>query len=417
MRIWLIQQGEPLQGIDSGARDWRCGILAKTLVARGHEVLWWASTFNHAQKCHRFNEPRTIEIMPGLKIRLLHGPGYGCSKSPRCFWHHRVLAGAFAKEASASNKPDLIFSSLPTLELAEQAVLYGQRTRVPVLVDVRDLWPDLYLTLVPRYFRFLLKIALSSEFRRGRRLLAGATGITAISNTYLEWALKNADRQRRECDGVFQMGYHGQKDSLLGKAISEKVETLASAYGLGTKDLILTFVGSFTPSFDMLTVIEAARIINQNASENIKFLIVGEGDMGEKWRLRAKGIDNIIFTGWFDQVSIAAIFCLSNAGLAPYDNALISLPNKPFEYMAAGLPLLSSLRGELEDLIRIEQIGLQYQAGKANSLVEQIRWLVTHPAEREDMGLRARRLFEERFSAEVIYPRLVEHLEKVACHE
>ena len=85
--------------------------------------------------------------------------------------------------------------------------------------------------------------------------------------------------------------------------------------------------------------------------------------------------------------------------------------------MAAGLPLLSSLRGELEDLIRIEQIGLQYQAGKANSLVEQIRWLVTHPAEREDMGLRARRLFEERFSAEVIYPRLVEHLEKVACHE
>jgi glycosyltransferase involved in cell wall biosynthesis len=81
--------------------------------------------------------------------------------------------------------------------------------------------------------------------------------------------------------------------------------------------------------------------------------------------------------------------------------------------MSAGLPLLSSLRGELEDLIRGAQIGLQYEAGDAASLVERIRWLAANPKAREAMGQRARRLFESTYSAEVIYPKLVRHLEQV----
>jgi glycosyltransferase involved in cell wall biosynthesis len=102
--------------------------------------------------------------------------------------------------------------------------------------------------------------------------------------------------------------------------------------------------------------------------------------------------------------------------LAPYqDDSVISLPNKPFEYMAAGLPLLSSLPGELEQLITEHQIGLHYRAGDVQSLVEKIIWFTEHPEERMAMGRRARRLFEERFRADVIYPKLVTHLEQVVA--
>jgi len=74
------------------------------------------------------------------------------------------------------------------------------------------------------------------------------------------------------------------------------------------------------------------------------------------------------------------------------------------------------LKGELEDLIRTEKIGLQYQAGNTDSLIEQIRWFTAHPEERKAMGRRARQLFEERFSADVIYPKLLEHLEKIVLN-
>jgi len=416
MHVWIIEATEPLPFIDTNYRDFRCGILAQELVARGHAVIWWTSTFDHFTKRHRFS-PRVIEVLPGLQIIFLYGPGYGRNNSPKRFLHHRVVARNFFQEAAACNKPDIVFCCLPTLELAEQAVIYGQRNGVPVLIDVRDLWPDHYLTLVPQRLRSLFRLVIFSEFHRARRLLKAATGITAISNTFLDWALKHAGRTRRQTDGVFPIGYPCVLSSLETQ-IAAKREELVSLYKLRPEDLIVTFVGTFSLSFDLETVIEAARILDQAEHDDIKFVFVGDGGNSPQLRARARGLGNAIFTGWFDQVSILAMLSLSSVGLAPYRNdASMSLPNKPFEYMAAGLPILSSLRGELATLIHEEQIGLQYQAGNVASLIEKIRWLAANPDARREMGMRARKLFEERFSAEVIYPRLVRHLEGVARRE
>jgi glycosyltransferase involved in cell wall biosynthesis len=82
--------------------------------------------------------------------------------------------------------------------------------------------------------------------------------------------------------------------------------------------------------------------------------------------------------------------------------------------MAAGLPILSSLRGELEVLLLRKKIGLQYLAGNVDSLIKQIRWFADHPAERHAMGQRAMKVFQEHFSVEIIYSRLVTHLEAIA---
>jgi glycosyltransferase involved in cell wall biosynthesis len=414
MRVWIIEIGEPLPVVDGSFRDFRVGMLAESLVDYGHEIVWWASTFNHLNKKHRFDSSCTIEPRSGLQIRLLHGPGYGRNASLQRFLHHRVVANAFASEASkAPSVPDVIFCCLPTLELPEKAVAFGQEVGIPVVVDVRDLWPDHYLTLVPKRVRGLLKLALLSEFRRVRRIMKGASGITAISNSFLTWALNYAERKKQPLDGVFPMGYP-TSSSLPASKIKDKQEQLISAYKINSDHLIVTFVGTFCSSYALETVIEAARILDQAGQRDVQFILVGDGDNGRKLRSQAQGLCNVIFTGWFDQSSIFAILGISSVGLAPYHtNASMSLPNKPFEYMSGGLPLLSSLPGELETLIYGEKVGLQYQAEDVDSLVEKIRWFAARPDARRDMGTRARKLFDEQFSAEVIYPRLVQHLEKV----
>lgn len=416
MLVWIIQDGEPLPGIDLGTRDWRCGILSKTLVAQGHQVLWWASTFDHVEKKHRFDQPRTVEMMPGLKIRLLHGPGYEQNKSLERLWHHRVLARSFAREAVDASQPDVVFSSLPTPELAEQAVAYGQRTGVPVLVDVRDLWPDHYLMLVPMPLQGLLRLALFAEFRQVRWLLKNATGITAISKTFLNWGLNYAGRPQRKLDGIFPMSYPSV--SLPEAQIVAKKQELSSRYGITPNGLTITFVGSINSIFDFRTVIEAACSF-ERAENNVRFVFVGDGTNYSPVRAQAQGLGNVILTGRLDQLSVAAMLRLASVGLAPYAEGQSisgSLPNKAFEYMSVGLPVLSSHQGDLEKLIYDEDIGLQYQSQNASSLVEKINWLMDHPEERVAMGQRARKLFEERFQADIIYPSLVAHLEQVAAN-
>jgi len=414
MRVWIIEATEPLPFIDKNYRDLRCSILAKQLIACGHEVTWWNSTFDHMKKRYRFDGPRSMEVQPGLRLNFMHGPGYKKNISFKRLVHHRALARAFEQECRTQPKPDVLFACLPIPELAEKAAIYGRVQGVPVVIDVRDQWPDVYLMAFPGKLRRLARLALLREFWRIQRTLQTATGITAVSETYLRWALNHARRSLRKTDGVFPLGYPTPAaDAQI--EVQTQVKRLRDKYMIRPNAMVVTFIGMFGAFYDLETVIEAARILQQEGTLNIQIVLAGDGDDGPKLREMSHGLQNVVFTGWLDQTSILALMQLSSVGLAAYGkNSLQSLPNKPFEYMAAGLPILCSLRGELENLIRGEQIGIQYRAGDVASLVEKIRWLAANPDARMEMGTRARRLFEERFSTDVIYPQLVLHLERVA---
>jgi glycosyltransferase involved in cell wall biosynthesis len=132
-------------------------------------------------------------------------------------------------------------------------------------------------------------------------------------------------------------------------------------------------------------------------------------------RRLAAGLDNVVFTGWLDETALRTLMSLSTIGLCAYaDDAPQSLPNKPFEYMSAGLPQISSLRGDLESLLTRHEIGLQYQAGDAASLQPQVLRLVDSPDLRRAMASRATALFRDEFDATRIYPRFAAHLEQAA---
>ena len=415
MLVWIVQSGEELPGIDPGAREWRCSMLAKALIAKGHNVLWWGSTFNHARKTHRFNGPRTIEMMPRWKIRLLHGPGYKQNRSPKRLLHNRKLASAFAQEIQHVQRPDILFVSLPILELAEQSVLYAKRMKVPVVIDIRDLWPDHYLTLVPPLFRRTFRAMLFTEFRRVRRILHEAAGITSISASFLEWGLKYAGRHQGPTDKVFPMGY--PSNPFTQEEILDKQKEIVTTYGIKTNGLVISFAGSLNSIFDFDTVIKAARILERKRESNVQFIVAGDGSLGRNIRTAARGLKNMVFTGWVDHLTIAAIHGLASAGLAPYavgGSVSGSLPNKAFEYMAFGLPILSSHQGDLEYLIRNKRIGLQYRSGRPESLVEKIYWMMEHPDELQAMSKRSQSLYNIEYRSDIIYAKMVDFLEKIA---
>jgi len=413
MLVWIVEIGEPLPGIDADVREWRCGMLVRALVTGGHTVTWWASTFDHISKRQRAGYPTRIQVEPALEIRLLHGPGYTKNRSIRRWIHHRVVAARFSREARDERKPDIVFCCLPTIELAFESVRYGTGMGVPVCIDIRDLWPDEYSRGVPNSLRGMFHLLLLWERRRVERALTQTAAITAISERFLEWGLTQARRRRTNADAVFPMGYPARRMYPVER-VQAKTEQYRQNYGLDRNRMLVTFVGSFTHSFDFATVVRAAREFDRGRGSEIKFILAGDGPTMSEVRGMASGVTNMFFPGWLDQESVRAILDLSSVGLAPYhDSASMSLPNKPFEYMAAGLPILSSLKGELEHLITKEGIGLQYQGGDVASLFERLTWLLSNPECRIEMATKALELFKERFSDEVIYPSLVLHLEKV----
>src|SRR4051794_31632102 len=119
MRVWIVTIGEPLPVSAARDRPLRSGMLAEELLARGHEVTLWASTFDHARKLHRY--PADISLNPEerFQVRLLHGIAYRRNVSVRRVINHIQLARKFRRQALLEPQPDLILCSLPTIELCD----------------------------------------------------------------------------------------------------------------------------------------------------------------------------------------------------------------------------------------------------------------------------------------------------------
>jgi glycosyltransferase involved in cell wall biosynthesis len=406
---------EPLPGVDPATRPLRCGTLARQLVEQGDLVTWWTSTFHHVRKANRFESSRSLDIRPGFRLELLYAPPYQRNVSWGRIRHNRHMARAFASRAGeTSERPDIIFAAVPSLELAHEAVRFGCSRGIPVVVDARDKWPDLYLNAIPAPLRRVARVALSMEFARARRIFRGATGITAISDSYLTWGLSYAGRRAGSMDAVFPIGFP-LPDGFGDVDIRRTAERLQHAHGIRQDAVVVTFLGMFASSYDLATVIEAARHVHRAGDTRIQFVLAGTGERASVLQRLAAGLPNVAFTGWLDELAAWSLLRCSSVGLAPYTReALQSLPNKPFEYMAAGVPIISSLRGELEALLEEQKVGRTYPAGDATSLATALRWFADHPAERQAMGERAQALYRLRFSTTTIYPEFVRHLRRVA---
>ena len=137
MRIWLVTVGEPLPTDAGTPRLLRTGMLAERLLARGHTVDWWNSTFDHVAKRHRARQDTALQVRERYRLLLLHGPAYRRNVSIRRWANHRVIAAHFARWMPKEPPPDLILCSLPNLELAREAILYAQPRSIPVVLDLR----------------------------------------------------------------------------------------------------------------------------------------------------------------------------------------------------------------------------------------------------------------------------------------
>jgi glycosyltransferase involved in cell wall biosynthesis len=340
MGFWLVSLYERIPTVDGEVRPLRCGNLAKAMESRGHEVVLWTPRFDHIGKVQR-DAPaeKNPSGWTSPTIKLLAAPGYRRSISFARWRHNRTIARSFRSGAASEMvQPNLVFVSLPAPELAAEAVGVCRALDIPVVVDVRDRWPDLYLTILPKLLWPAGRLVLKREFDRVRGTLSGASGITAISREYLRWALQLAGRDQGRRDGVFPLGYQGG-DELEGISAGVSAEALTERYGIDHNSLVVTFVGAFGASYDLDTVISAARRLAREREQSTQFLLVGAGDSKERIRKRAERLPNVMFTGWVSHPVVAGLLRLSTVGLAAFArHATQSLPNKLFEYAAAGLP-------------------------------------------------------------------------------
>src|SRR5262249_14495443 len=159
-----------------GARPMRTGLLADELTRRGHSEVWWHSSFSHQTKELVSRDDCEFSIAAHFRLKLLYSGSYRRHLSLRRTLHHRRLALKFRRVAALERQRDAVVCALTPIGLASEAVACANQRGIPVLVDVRDPWPEVFVEFTPPGLRPVARLALRPAFRKTGRLLSQASG-------------------------------------------------------------------------------------------------------------------------------------------------------------------------------------------------------------------------------------------------
>jgi len=415
MKVWLVTMAEPLPlGRTKDDRLHRTGQFARFLARQGHEVVWWTSTFDHLRKVHHFKGDTTARITAELSLQLLAGCGYSRNISFRRILDHRQVARKFALVAAECSEPDVIVAAFPTIELCCAATEYGNLRGIPVIVDMRDMWPDIFADAMPTIIRPFSDLLLGPLHLKTRRACTSATAITGMTEAFVDWGIRRGGRKRGCLDRAFPFAYE-REDIPAGELAAAERSWNELGVDKGRAALTVCYFGAMGVQLDLTPVIEAARILS--ADTPVRFVLCGCGQRLEEYRRRAQGLANVYIPGWVNRAQVWSLMRRSDVGVDPLPDRkdfLSTINNKAVEYLSAGLPVISSpSKGVLHDFLASHGCGMSYSAGATGEFVDILRRLWMAPSSLREMSARALSVFESQFSTDIVYPRMTAHLSEV----
>src|SRR5690606_7418218 len=151
----------------------------------------------------------------------------------------------------------------------------------------------------------------------------------------------------------------------------------------------------------------------------IKLLLIGQGKLKSALQERAysEGLSNVVFYDPVNKARLAGLMASTDIGLQVLANVPAfyfgTSPNKFFDYIAAGLPVLNNYPGWLAGMIRDNQCGFAVEAEDPQAFADALEQAANDRAVLKVMGVRARELAEREFNREQLGNRFVDWLEGV----
>ena len=393
MRIWIVSVGEPLPCDGANTRLRRMGNLASYLSNnQENQIDWFSVSFDHYKKVQRVKKDTTFDLKENYHLHLVRVNGYKRNVSIFRIIHHKMAAKRiYKKMTSIKDKPDVIIASMEPLEISRIATHYAHINNIPSIVDVRDLWPEIYYEVLPKSLHWLLNIYVKKSGKTLSKTMDDASAIVGLSSGFLDYGLKYAKRSKNEFDSIIPIGY---RDFDLNN-YKANYSLINEKYGLSKDDFVVLFLGNFGNQFDFKPIIKAAELLKNNS--NIKFVLCGLGLQLEELKKKTDGL-NIIYTGWIEQDTIKYLAANSQLGIAPYINSMnytLNTPNKFGEYLSYGLPIVLGVEGLMNKIAVENKCGCSYSNGI--ELSEIVLEFYNNRNKLKELSKNARNLFEKTF--------------------
>jgi colanic acid biosynthesis glycosyl transferase WcaI len=332
--------------------------------------------------------------------------------SPRHGFARTIANNASFMVSSALNalanagKCDVIIASSPPFFVHPAGEMLRRSQRVPLVLEIRDLWPDYLVGMGVLKDRWTTRALFGLE----RYLLRRAQKVVVVTESFRERVIgKGVPPHEVE---VIPNGV----DTDFYFASSEPPPLPELRCGPG--EFLVGYLGNFGAGQGLEVVLEAASLLKES-HPHVRFVMVGDGTRRESVAARARELrlPNLSIHPSLPKEQTRAFYnacdvCL--VPLAPFDILQETIPSKIFEVMACERPLIASVGGEAARIVDESGAGAVAAPGDAGTLAAAIIDLHAMPqARRAALGSRGRDFVGRYYSRGALADRYLELLAEV----
>lgn len=362
MRVLVVSQFYPPE---PGATQNRLGAFADGLAARGHDV-----TVVCEQPCHPAGvfqagfgrRPLMTERARGTTVhRVWVATSPRKTTASRLAFYGTFAAGAFAG-VLAARRSDVLFASSPPLPGVLAAAAAARVRRLPLVVDVRDIWP------------------------------AAAEALGELSNRRIIATLERAERglyRQARAVTTTTRSFCAHVDGVAGRPLSvhvpngalDELVALPDTSPPANGEFVVGYAGNLGIAQGLGIVLDAAERLRD---EPVRFVCVGDGPLREELRRERerRGLDRVELRPGIPVAEVGRFLQGCHALLVPLrDHALLDafIPSKLYDAMAVGRPVIVAARGEAARLVHETGAGVVVAPESGEELARAVGRLAADP--------------------------------------
>ena len=401
MRLLYFHQHFATPRGASGTRSYE---FARALIARGHQVTLVCGAhelsgldlpYDEARGWHRGN----VDGIDVISLPLAYSNRDSLVRRGLAYVRFALRSVRLALTLDC----DLVFATSTPITAVIPGLAAKWLRGKPFVFEVRDLWPELPRALGLRN-PFLLGGMSLLEFLGYR----SADACIGLSPGIVEGIRSRADERQSVA-----MIPNGSDLNLFHPAKRARL-TLP---GIGPDDFVAGFTGAHGVANGLDALLDVATELKRRGDTRVKLAFIGDGK--EKERLAAKatelGLTNCLFFPPVPKTELGAITASLDCGLMVLKDIPAfyrgTSPNKFFDYIAAGIPVVNNYPGWLAGLITEHHCGIVVPPGNVAAFADALQSLAADPAGRRSMGAAARALAEKEFARPLLANRFIETLE------
>lgn len=404
VRVLYFHQHFATPAGSAGTRSYE---FARALLARGHQVTMVCGAhaqsgldlpFDAAQGWHR-------GLVDGIDVISLPLPYANRDGVARRAWTFLRFAARSVRLA-LTLEADLVFATSTPLTAAVPGIVARAARGVPFVFEVRDLWPEL-----PRALGLRNPCLLGAMSLLEAAAYRSADAVIALSPGMVRGVRRKAPVRQRVVlipNGADLGTFHPAR------------RRAAALPGFAPGDFLAGFTGAHGPANGLDALLDVARELRRRGDRRVKLVFIGDGK--EKERLAAQaaaeGLDQCRFFPPLPKTELGAVTASLDCGLMVLRDVPAfrdgTSPNKFFDYVAAGIPVINNYPGWLAGLIAAHDAGVVVPPGDPAAFADALQALAADPERRARQGAAARRLAETCFARADLAERFVATLEAAA---